>query len=110
MAHGGKATLIDLSIARPPGEVRSGFGTPSTWPPSRPAAAWSRRRPTVGPGSDVYAAATGVPPLPDLRPVRSLRPRLHPALAAVVDACLSPAPADRPAMAEIHERLGSVLD
>ena len=34
-------------------------------------------------------AATGVPPHPEVRPVRALRPRLHAALAEVIDACLS---------------------
>jgi serine/threonine protein kinase len=110
MAHGGKATLIDLSIAREPGEVRAGFGTPGYLAPEQATGgAVSAASDAWGLGATLYAAATGVPPLPDRRPVRSLRPRLHPALAEVVDACLSPAPQDRPGIVEVHDRLGSVL-
>ncbi|MEO6510389.1 MAG: serine/threonine-protein kinase [Nocardioides sp.] len=110
MAHGGKATLIDLSIAREPGEVRSGFGTPGYMAPEQSrGGVVSAAADSWGLGATLYAAATGVPPLPDLRPVRSRRPRLHPALAEVVDACLSPAPGNRPGIVDVHERLGSVL-
>jgi serine/threonine protein kinase len=110
MAHGGKATLIDLSIARPPGEVRSGFGTREYMAPEQARGGLvSPATDSWGLGATLYAAATGVPPNPDLLPVRSLRHRLHPALADVVDACLAPAPTDRPGIVEVHDRLGSVL-
>jgi serine/threonine protein kinase len=110
MAHGGKATLIDLSIARQPGEVSSGFGTPEYMAPEQSRGGlMSAATDAWGLGATLYAAATGVPPNPSVGPVRSLRPRLHPALAEVVDACLSSAPEDRPGMLEIHRRLGSVV-
>lgn len=110
MAHGGKATLIDLSIAREPGEVRAGFGTPEYLAPEQATGGVvSAASDAWGLGATLYAAATGVPPRSDLRPVRSVRPRLNPALAEVVDACLSPDPADRPGIVEVHDRLGSVL-
>ena len=121
MAHGGKATLIDLSIARPPGQVGAGFGTREQMAPEQArgglvtaaADAW-------GLGGTLYAAATGAPPFRALPvgyeqlertavPVRRLRPRLHPELAAVIDACLRPDPRDRPGIVEVHDRLGSVL-
>ncbi len=109
MAHGGKATLIDLSIARPPGEVRGGFGTREYMAPEQVRGGLvSATTDAWGLGATLYAAATGVPPNPDVRPVRSLR-RLHPALAEVVDACLSPAQTDRPGLLEVHQRLGSAL-
>jgi serine/threonine protein kinase len=110
MAHGGKATLIDLSIARPPGEVGAGFGTPRYMAPEQArGGVVSAATDSWGLGATLFTAATGVPPDPDLRRVRTLRPRLHPALADVVDACLSPAPGDRPGMTEVHAHLGSVL-
>ncbi len=111
MAHGGKATLIDLSIARPPGEVRPGFGTKEYMAPEQArGGVVSAATDAWGLGGTLYAAATGVPPHPEVRRVRALRPRLHAALAEVIDACLSPDPADRPGIVEVHDRLGSVLE
>jgi serine/threonine protein kinase len=110
MAHGGKATLIDLSIARPPGEVGAGFGTPDYMAPEQARGGFvSAATDAWGLGATLFAAATGVPPKPQVRPVRSLRPRLHSALAELIDACLSPGPADRPKVVEVHEGLGSVV-
>ena len=63
-----------------------------------------------GLGATLFEAATGVPPYPAVRPARELRRRLHPALADVIDACLSSRPEDRPGIVEIHDRLASVLD
>ena len=111
MAHGGKATLIDLSIARPPGKVGAGFGTREYMAPEQARGGTvTATTDAWGLGATLFAAATGVPPYPVVRPARELRRRLHPALADVIDACLSSAPADRPGIVEIHDRLTSVLD
>ena len=107
MAHGGKATLIDLSIARPPGEVHAGLGTPSYLAPEQARGGLvSAATDAWGLGATLYAAATGVAPGP---PVRELRRRLHPTLVGVIDACLSPDPADRPSIVEVHDRLGEIV-
>jgi serine/threonine protein kinase len=111
MAHGGTATLIDLSIARPPGELAAGFGTREYMAPEQARGGLVSAATDVwGLGATLFAAATGAPPYPAVPPVRKLRPRLPPGLAAVLDACLSPRPEDRPTIQEVHRRLGSVLD
>jgi serine/threonine protein kinase len=110
MAHGGRATLIDLSIARPPGEVSAGFGTREYMAPEQARGGLVSPATDVwGLGATLFAAATGVPPYPAGPGVRELRPRLHPVLAEVVDAALSPSPEDRPTVQEVHARLGSVV-
>jgi serine/threonine protein kinase len=112
VADGGRAKLIDLSIARRPGTVRPGVGTWCYLSPEQAAGG------QVGPAADVWGlggvlweAATGEcafgdedHDLPVLHrraaPVRSLR-RLPAELASIVDGCLEPDPQDRPALAEL---------
>ena len=122
MAHAGKATLIDLSIARPPGLVGRGFGTREYMAPEQArGGSVSAATDVWGLGGTLYAAATGVAPFEardsgydqlerSAVPARRLRRRLLPELAALIDQCLRPEPADRPTVQDLHRRLGDVLD
>ena len=115
VAEGGKAKLIDLSVARAPGRTKSGRGT---WCYMAPEQA---RGGEVGAAADVwgvaivlYEAATGVNPFyeagddheyPQLElrapAVRSRRPRLPRDLADAIDGGLAPAAEDRPSTADL---------
>src|SRR5204862_1788144 len=121
VADGGRAKLIDLSIARPPGRMRGGRGT---WCNMAPEQA---RGGVIGPAADVfglgtvlYEAATGANPFDDYDPdedpslkyraarVRRAR-RLPVALEAVIDGCLEPAAADRPRLDEALATFAGVV-
>lgn len=113
MARGGAAILLDLSIARPPGRVRAGYGTPGFMAPEQ------ERGEVVGEAADVwglggtlfYAAVGGAPAYDRGRGASVRRARRLPAdLAAVIDDCLVPAPCDRPTLAECFARLRSVAE
>jgi eukaryotic-like serine/threonine-protein kinase len=106
VADGGRAKLLDLSLARPPGRYESGLGTWCYLSPEQDAGR------DLGPAADVwglgmtlYEAATGDEV--EGRP-RSARGRTTDALAAAIDACLEPDPADRPALDELVRRLEPV--
>ncbi len=120
IAEAGRARVIDLSLARPPGRVKAGHGT---WCNLAPEQA---RGGEVGPAADVFGlgtvlfeAAAGVGPfddhehlgLPTLE-VRAAPLRTHrraPApLSALVDACLEPDPAARPAVPDVLAVLGGL--
>jgi serine/threonine protein kinase len=123
VAEAGRAKIIDLSVAQPPGPIKAGVGT---WCYLAPEQA---RGEHVAPATDVWGlgatlweAATGAAPFDDgddgpeypqlLRravPLRGLRPRLPRELTAVLDACLEPEPERRPALAELVERLEQVV-
>ena len=132
IAEAGRAKLIDLSLARPPGRVAVGTGT---WCYLAPEQARGDR---VGATADVWGlgallfeAATGEPPFDDpdagwtsaasdessatyegdfpqlterAPAVGTLR-RLPPELSAVIDGCLEPGPADRPQLAALMAAL-----
>jgi eukaryotic-like serine/threonine-protein kinase len=135
VAEAGRAKLIDLSLARPPGRYRPGFGTWSNLSPEQargdelgpPADVW-------GLGTVLYEAATGEPAFdddgswtgdsgpsgtwdtdeqreagyPQLEgPLRSVATRngLPAGLCEAIDACLARDPADRPALEELSARL-----
>jgi eukaryotic-like serine/threonine-protein kinase len=124
VAEAGRAKVIDLSHARPPGRMRAGNGT---WCYMAPEQA---RGGDVGPAADVwgvgivlYAAALRANPLADLADeldvddpqlharlpsLRAGRPRLVRALSDVVDACLDPDPAARPAVGEVLRTLDAL--
>ncbi len=115
VADGGRAKLLDLSIAQRPGRVRAGRGTWCNMSPEQAAGG------TVGPAADVWGlgtvlweAATGLNPFDDLDqrrdradPVRSRRPRLPRALADTIDACLAPTSSDRPELPELQATLAA---
>ena len=113
VAEAGRAKLLDLSLAAPPGEHRAGRGTWCNMPPEQ------ARGGEVGPAADVwglgtvlYEAAAGLNPFEDFDEDfpqlhrRAERVRVHrrlPAeLAAAIDATLEPEPADRPSLAELR--------
>jgi eukaryotic-like serine/threonine-protein kinase len=121
IVQSGQARLIDLSLARRPGPVPRGLGSPPYLPPEQ------ARGGLVGAASDVwgigailYEAATGERPFPDARPgsypqlarrARSIteRRRAPVSFTALVDACLSPAPSDRPAVRQLADELDAVI-
>lgn len=103
VAEAGRAKLLDLSLARPPGRYGCGVGTWCYQSPEQdsggqlgpPADVW-------GLGVTLYEAATGDEV--EGRPP-SARGRTSDALAAAVDACLQPDPAARPSLDELMRRL-----
>lgn len=124
---GAPARLIDLSVARSAGDaaaLRTPVGTDAWMAPEQ-------CRPTpetpVGPASDVWGlgatlffAVSGQRPYaegsePGAFPQVTQRPAPLPAglpgeVARVVEACLAPAPEDRPAPREVSEALQPVLE
>lgn len=131
MGHGGVATLIDLSIARPSGRVRRGVGTREYMSPEQAEGGVVTTASDVwGLGATLFEVATGQRPFGPRThlerrafaqgdflqlargagPVAALRPRLPRRLAAVVDACLATEPGERPSVLEVHDELGAILD
>jgi serine/threonine protein kinase len=131
VARAGFATLIDLSIARPPGPVRRGLGSREYLSPEQALGTVATVATDVwGLGATLFEAATGTPPFVphDEAETRSwdagehlqltaprrdpldLRPRLHPEVAGLVRGCLSPEPGDRPGLREVHADLGRVVE
>ena len=120
VAEAGRAKVLDLSLARPPGRVRAGAGTWSNMAPEQ------ARGGEVGPAADVwglgtvlYEAAAGVNPFeeheeieyPQLvvrpAPLASLRRRSR-ALTDLVDATLDPEPDGRPTLADVRAELAAL--
>lgn len=131
MGHGGVATLIDLSIARPSGRVRRGVGTREYMSPEQAEGGVVTTASDVwGLGATLFEVATGQRPFGprthlerrafaqgdflqlarDAGPVAALRPRLPHRLAAIIDACLATEPGERPSVLEVHDELGAILD
>jgi serine/threonine protein kinase len=133
VATGGRAILLDLSLAARPGSITRG-GTYDYLSPEQ--AVGGRATPATdvwGLGATLYEALTGVTPFegvgaeeststgsgtsdtmdgrrragfrpPSLRVRGSFPPRV----VEVVDACLAPAPADRPALGELSDTLAGL--
>ena len=114
IAEAGRAKLIDLSHARVPGRMRPGHGTWCYMAPEQVRGGQVDAAADVwGLGIVLYAAALGTDPLADradeldvddpqlhgrLPRLRGLRRRLPVGLTTLVDACLDPDPAARPAL------------
>jgi eukaryotic-like serine/threonine-protein kinase len=103
VAEAGRAKLLDLSCARPPGRYEPGVGTWCYQAPEQEAGG------ELGPAADVwglgmtlYEAATGDEV--EGRPPSS-RGRTADPLAAAIDACLEPEPTARPSLDELMHRL-----
>jgi serine/threonine protein kinase len=130
MANAGIATLIDLSIARPPGEIARGLGTRDYLAPEQARGGDVTAAADVwGIGATLYEAATAITPfaaldeaeldlwdaggyLQRVREAPALAAsgrRLHPGLAAVIEDCLRQDPAARPRVTDVYDRLGEVL-
>jgi serine/threonine protein kinase len=135
VAEAGRAKLIDLSLARPPGRYRPGIGT---WCNLSPEQALGE---DLGPAADVwglgtvlYEAATGEPAFdegdgsgswtddtgpsatwhteeqlaagyPQLERPAPRAPGVPEALAAAIDACLAREPAERPTLRHLAAAL-----
>jgi serine/threonine protein kinase len=121
IVEGGRVKVIDMSLARRPGPVPRGLGSP---PYLAPEQARGERATTAtdvwGIGVTLYETATGARPFPDARPKvypqRERRAqsvadgrRAPAAFTALVDACLSPDPADRPSVFELADELDAVV-
>ena len=121
-----RAKLIDLSHARRPGRVRAGNGTWCYMAPEQVGGGEIGAAADVwGLGIVLHAAATGTCVLADLADeldvddpqvrarvpsLREDRPRLPRALTDLVDACLEPRPAARPALADLYRSLDALTE
>jgi serine/threonine protein kinase len=130
IVRGGVTTLIDLSLARPPGPIRRGLGTRQYLSPEQARGGEVTSKSDVwGLGATLYEATTDISafsaqdvgedefvaihrylqlkrPAPRLS---TLRQRLPHRFTAVVEACLEPDPDSRPTVVELWSELGEVL-
>jgi serine/threonine protein kinase len=118
ISEAGHAKVIDLSLARPPGVGPPGIGTHQYLAPEQAAGGMLTFATDVwGVGGVLWAAATGARPFtgPDsgegfeqtrrrAQRVGALR-RLPAGMAKAIDACLEPAPRDRPTVVELSDAL-----
>lgn len=115
------AKVMDLSIARPPGQGRKGAGTRYYMAPEQARGGHlSPATDAWGVGAVLFEAATGEAPFAAYEegrydqlerravPIRSRR-RLPTSLANAIDCCLEPEPALRPTMEEFAEDLLEAL-
>jgi serine/threonine protein kinase len=112
-----QAKVIDLGIARPSGRGRPGVGTPAYMAPEQVRGGdLSTATDAWGLGALLYQSATRVAPFGEdgvgreprrAAPVRTHR-RLPGGVADIIDACLEPAPRDRPTVAQLATALREV--
>lgn len=120
VADRGQAKLIDLSLARPPGRVRPGGGTPNFMAPEQARGGEIGFATDVwGIGAVLFSAATGRVPFhagdgayPQLerRADRvSAHRRVPAAFDRVVAGCLDPEPSARPAVERLRDELDALI-
>jgi serine/threonine protein kinase len=119
ISENGIARVIDLNLARRPGRVPAGYGTAQYLAPEQARGGGVDAAADVwGIGATLFAAATAQRPFDATgaeqltrraQPVRRVRRGLPRAFADVVDACLEPAPSDRPALADLEDELDALV-
>jgi len=140
IAEAGRAKLIDLSLARPPGEHHAGIGTYHYMAPEQASGGLLSEAADVwGLGAVLFEGATGEAPFDDdpdayatvasasgtysdaeperypqleraARPLESVRAGLDSALSELIAACLAPQPHDRPSLDELLAALEPIAE
>jgi serine/threonine protein kinase len=121
IVQSGQARVIDLSIARRPGHVPRGMGSPPYLAPEQARGGRATVATDVwGIGATLFEAATGAWPFPDAEhrnypqgerraPSVAESRRAPSRFTSAVDACLAPDPSERPSVAELADELDAVI-
>lgn len=114
----GRAILIDLSLARPPGVCAAGNGTAEYMAPEQVAGGRTSAATDVwGLGGVLFRALTGRRPFPrstadrepDHRPDFTALDQTEPHLSELVTACLSVQPSERPTLDGLRKVLNGLV-
>lgn len=118
VCSGGRAILLDLSLARPPGACTAGNGTAEYMAPEQVAGGIASAATDVwGLGGVLFRALTGRRPFPrttaarepDHRPDFTALDRTDPQLHELVTACLSAQPSERPTLDGLRKLLNGLV-
>jgi serine/threonine protein kinase len=119
ISDNGIARVIDLNLARRPGRVPKGYGTAQYLAPEQARGGRVDAAADVwGIGATLFAAATAKRPFNAsgseqlarrAEPLRRVRRGLPRPFADVVDGCLEPEPADRPALTDLEAELDALV-
>ena len=121
IVQGGQARVIDLSLARRPGPVPRGSGSPPYLSPEQARGGPAEAATDVwGIGATLYEVATGTRPFPDARrgdlpqlerraPSMAQSRRAPAGFTRLIDACLAPTPSERPSVAELTDELDAIV-
>ena len=124
VSEAGRAKIIDLNLARPPGLVGSGLGTAPYVSPEQARGGYVSEATDVwGIGATLYEAATRQKPFPESKNHQiygqlnrrvSLtghsRNRLPGSVVTVINGCLDPNPEARPRLDEVEATLEQQVD